>query len=114
MNHQLYLEVLENNLLPFIEKTKQKFPGKSVIFMHDGARYHWHKDVKEWFLNHDIEIMIWPPQSPDLNPIEHIWGNMKKELSMKNPYVTSYVEMTFILSNLWFDLKQVYLNKLIV
>ena len=32
MNHQLYLEVLENNLLPFIEKTKQKFPGKSVIF----------------------------------------------------------------------------------
>ena len=90
------LEVLENNLLPFIEKTKQKFPGKSVIFMQDGARYHWHKDVKEWFLNHDIEIMIWPPQSPDLNPIEHIWGNMKKELSMKNPYVTSYVEMTFI------------------
>ena len=113
MNHQLYLEVLENNLLPFIEKTKQKFPGKSVIFMQDGARYHWHKDVKEWFLNHDIETMIWPPQSPDLNPIEHIWGNMKKELSMKNPYVTSYVEMTFILSNLWFDLKQVYLNKLI-
>ena len=81
--------------------------------MQDGARYHWHKDVKEWFLNHDIETMIWPPQSPDLNPIEHIWGNMKKELSMKNPYVTSYVEMTFILSNLWFDLKQVYLNKLI-
>ena len=51
-----------------------------------------------------ISTMIWPPQSPDLNPIEHIWGNMKKELSMKNPYVTSYVEMTFILSNLWFDL----------
>lgn len=47
MNHQLYFEFHEHYLLFFIIKTKKKFPGKSVVFMQDEAKYPWHKNAKK-------------------------------------------------------------------
>lgn len=99
MNHRLYLEVFESHILPFIEKNQQKFLGQHVIFMQDGAQYYWHTDVKTWFTNHNIETMIWPPQSLDLNPIENFWGFMKNKVSMQNQCVAS------ALSDMWLNLE---------
>jgi transposase len=48
--------------------------------MQDGARIHTAGNVMEWLRTKDIEFLEWPPQSPDLNPIENIWAYLKDKL----------------------------------
>lgn len=50
------------------------------IFMHDNAPVHTARIVKQLLDELRIEIMIWPPYSPDLNPIENLWALMKEAI----------------------------------
>lgn len=50
------------------------------IFMHDGASIHRTYIVREGLEEMGIEVMEWPPYSPDLNPIENLWALMKEEI----------------------------------
>ena len=47
------------------------------IFMHDNAPVHSAASVRQYLATNGVVSMAWPPFSPDLNPIENIWGMMK-------------------------------------
>ena len=88
----------------YLELLKQKLPTSMDIhackyFMQDGASVHTAKIVKEWFKSHQIKVLDWPPQSPDLNPIENLWSFMKYKLQDYN--TSSIPRLKEALLELW-------------
>jgi transposase len=54
--------------------------GPGDIFMHDGASVHRAYIVRDLLQQMGVEVMVWPPYSPDLNPIENLWAIMKGKI----------------------------------
>lgn len=54
--------------------------NKIQSFMQDNAPSHASKFTKKWLQDYYIEVIIWPPNSPDLNPIEVVWDWMKQQI----------------------------------
>lgn len=59
--------------------------GGDSIFMHDNTRVYIVTIVKELLQGIGIEVMLWPPYSPDLNPIENLWALLKAEIYRRYP-----------------------------
>jgi hypothetical protein len=80
MNTELYIETMENSLKPSIDLLYED--GTNVIYQQDNAvTCHKSRLSMAWFAENHVDVMDWPPRSPDLNPIEHIWSMIDQRIS---------------------------------
>lgn len=82
VNSDKYIRILRTSLLPSIEKLRTN--EGEYIFQQDGASCHTSKKTMNWLKNRNIPLLDWTASSPDMSPIEAIWGIMKKKLR-QNP-----------------------------
>ena len=86
----------------------------SLMFMQDGARCHTCPNSIQFFSANGVVLFgSWPPQSPDMNPIEWVWGNMKQKLQYVLPFPKTRKELIDAVMKIWDDLSTEYRHKLI-
>lgn len=71
-----YIELLETQTINFHEM----FEGQRWIFQQDNAAIHTAARVKQWFTSNNVDVLDWPPLSPDLNLIENVWGWLSRKV----------------------------------
>ena len=70
------------------------------IFQQDGAPCLTAKLCIKWFAEHNVNILQWPGNSPDLNPIENLWASLKRLISAKTP--SNKAELIQAVISSWF------------
>ncbi len=78
----VYQEILEHFMLPSAD---QHFKDADFIFQQDLAPAHTAKSTKSWLNDHGVGVLDWPANSPDLNPIENLWGIVKSKMRDTRP-----------------------------
>jgi transposase len=72
------------SLITFLKELKKHFRGRYVILIWDGLPAHKSLKMKEYLQSQQgwLQVERLPGYSPDLNPVESLWGNIKnKELA---------------------------------
>ena len=100
INSRDYLGILGDQVHPMVQAL---FPEGDAIFQDDNAPIHTARIVKEWHMEHsnEVEHLIWPPQSPDLNIIEHVWSILEIQVRSRFPPPSSLKELEGVLTEEW-------------
>ena len=105
-----YIKVLEDNLLPFIASLHRK---KRFIFQEDNAPIHTAKKSIKWKEENGIPCLPWPAQSPDLNPIEHLWDELERRLRLRITPPKNEDELYQFLQEEWNKIPKDVIEKLV-
>ncbi len=82
VNAAVYQEILEHFMLPSADKL---YGDAGFSFQQYLASPHTANGTKSWFNDHGAPVLDWPANLPDLNPIENLWGIVKRKMRYPRP-----------------------------
>ena len=116
LDSQLYIEILKEDLQMSVEEWGMA--RDEFIFQHDNDPKHTAKVTKAYLDSVDMteqdgRLLYWPAQSPDLNPIEHMWAYLKIQLGKYPTPPKSCKELWERISVEWYKIPVEFCRQLI-
>ncbi|GBN81588.1 Transposable element Tc3 transposase [Araneus ventricosus] len=109
-NSPKYIETLENHLMPFAEN----IGGRNREYQHDNAPTHTSSAAKNYLNSKNVTVLEWPSISPDLNPIENVWGIMSRKGFENGGQFYSVNALKTSIEIAWYNLEPEILQTLIM
>ena len=109
MNSKMYTDLLGDILISFMDDKMED----SAIFQHDNASIYVSTITKSWFIGHNIHVLDWSACSPDMNPIENIWGILARRVYANSRQFGDAAELKQEINSVWRSIGQETLQSLI-
>ncbi len=100
LNATAYLSIVGDCVHPFMITV---YPSSDGYFQQDNTPCHTAQIISDWFLEHDNEftLLSWPPQSPDINPIEHLWDVVEREIHIMDVQPKNLQQLCDAIMSIW-------------
>lgn len=112
-NSAKYVQTLKQYLVPAIEELKRQSGRSLALFQQDNASVHSSGESMEFIKTLDAETAKWPAKSPDLNPIENVWGVLARSVYANGRQFSTRAELKREIEKCWRELDQQYLRGLV-
>jgi transposase len=109
LNSGVYIRILENVMRPSVTRV---YPNQNFIFQQDNCSVHTSHRVATWFQDQNINVLDWPSRSPDVNPIENMWGFLVRHLQKQRQIYRNRQELLTAITDAWHALPQDYIRNL--
>lgn len=107
MDQYVYKNILTETMIPY---TDENMPV-TWKFMQDNDPKHTSRVVKQCLSDNFVDVLDWPPQSPDLNPIENLWRTLKVKAGSRN--ITNLKDLWQVTKEAWNNIPIEEVTKLI-
>jgi transposase len=112
-NSVCYTHTLDNYLAPFIQNLRENRGIRSPIFQQDNASIHESRFTKAHIEAMGIKKLKWPAKSPDLNPIENVWGQLAWSVYEGGRQFDTKEKLMVQIIRSWAEIDQGYLRGLV-
>lgn len=103
-----YIGLLEMEKINFDEM----FEHQPFIYQQDNAPIHTATRVKKWFSDNNVNVLDWPPLSPDLNLIENVWGWLSRKIYAEGRQYDTKADLVVAIEAAFEEITENYLHSL--
>ena len=96
-------EILRPHVIPFLQQ-------HNLTLQQDNARPHVARIYQVFLVNNNVQTFDWPPYSPDLSPIEHLWDQLDRQVRQRQPAPATRAQLTRALVEEWNNIPIRWIN----
>lgn len=110
MNAAMYVHLLDSELIEFAANIY----GDEWTFQQDNAPIHKAQVTTNFFNGRKIPVLQWPPLSPDLNPIENLWGILSDRVFRNGRQFETVRHLKSAIEQEWANIDMTILKSLVI